>query len=185
MIFEGESDGESEAFAEVAGEFDFAAVFANDASNDEQAEPASRGFGGEIRFEDFVHVVLENAAAGIGEADGEELGIGVGTDGKDPACLHGLEGIFDDVVESLFEMIAVDLDEGEIFAEDLFDEDIAVGDFGVEEGDGLAEEGVNIFEFFLGVSRADGAEELLDGGIEAGDFFEGDGEGFLEVVAGG
>ena len=128
---------------------------------------------------------MENPAAGIGESDGEELGIGVGVDGQDSACLHSLEGIFDDIIEGLFELIAVHLDEGEIFAEDLFDEDIAIGDFGLEEGDGFGEEGVNIFEFFLGVRRADGAEELLDGGIEAGDFFEGDGEGFLEVVAGG
>ena len=41
LIFEGELDREGEAFAEVAGEFDFAAVFANDASNDEQAESAA------------------------------------------------------------------------------------------------------------------------------------------------
>ncbi len=180
VIPKGEADGEGEADAFGAGEVDLAAVGADDAADDEEAEAGALGFGGEVGLEDVAHVIHGDAAAGVGEGDEDERLILGGGDAQDAFALHGLEGVFNDVVEGLLELPAVDLQQGEVGGELLLDEDFAVGDLGFQKGDGLFNKTVNILGARLEGGGADGAQELVDDGVQPGDLFFCDGDRLLQ-----
>ena len=170
-VVAGEADGDFQAVAGVAFNDDFAAVGADDALGDHEAEAAAALLRGEVGFEDAGHGFLGHTAAGVGESDVDPFVVGTGADFEESALLHGFARVFDDVVEGLFELVLVDLENGESGGEVEFEEDVAGLEFGPEEFRGVADEGVEVVRGALQRGGADGAEELGDDGVEAFDFF--------------
>jgi len=105
----GEMDEDVGALVGLGLDFDFAAVFADDAADDEQAEAGAGGFRGTVGFEEAAHLLGRDAGAVIGNGDEEFRAGGVGADG-DVAALagDGLVGIAEEVVENLLELIGID-----------------------------------------------------------------------------
>jgi len=158
-------------------------VLADDAADDEQAKAGAALLGGEVGVEDFAHVLRGDSAAGILEGDGDVVFIAVCADMENAAGFHGLAGVFDDVVEGLLDLVAVEWKGREVFAELRLHENVAVLELRGEEGEGFADEGVEVLDGGIEGGGADGAEELGDDVIEAGNLLAGDAEGGLEVVA--
>jgi hypothetical protein len=77
-VVAGEAEGETQPFAWVALEDDFAAVGADDALGDHETEAGAGFLGGEVGLEDAGHGFLGHAAAGVGEADVDPVGVGAG-----------------------------------------------------------------------------------------------------------
>ena len=126
---------------------------------------------------------MGHAAAGVGKGDVDPVGFGAGADLEESALLHGFAGVFDNVVEGLFELVLVDVEDGESGGEVEFEQDVAGFEFGREELGGLADERVEVVRSALQRSGTDGAEELGDDAVEAFDFllrdFERMEQGFL------
>ena len=170
-VVAGEADGDFQAVAGVAFNDDFAAVGADDALGNHEAETAAALLRGEVGFEDAGHGFLGHAAAGVGESDVDPFAVGTGADFEEAALLHGFALVFDDVVEGLLELVLVDFEDGESGGEVEFEEDVPGLEFGSEEFGGVADEGVEVVRGALQWGGADGAEELGDDGVEAFDFF--------------
>lgn len=112
VLVEREPEGEGETVAGIVDEIDFAAVLADDAPHDEQAQAGSAGFGGEIGFKHLADIFRGNPAAGVGENDAQEGLVEVGSDPEDAPGFHGLKRVSDDVVEGLLELVPVNQEEG-------------------------------------------------------------------------
>lgn len=181
-VVTGEADGDFQAVAGVAFDHDFAAVGPDDALGDHEAETAAALLRGEVGFEDAGHGFLGHAAAGVGESDVDPFAVGAGADFEQSALLHGFARVFDDVVKGLFELVLVDLENGESGGEVEFEQDVAGLEFGSEEFRGVADQGVQVVRGALQRGGADGAEELGDDGVEAFDFFLRDFERLKEGV---
>lgn len=172
------------AFFGLGMDFDFAAVFADDAADDEQAESAAGRFGGAVGLEEAAHVFGWDAGAVVGNGD-EEIGFGgLGFDFYETVIAgDGLVGVAEEVVENLLKLVWVDNGFREVFGKFEIDGYSAGSDFGFEEFEGLVEDRVEIVRCADGCAGADGVEELLEDGIEPADFVACGFEVFGEVVA--
>ncbi len=96
-------------------DFDVAAVFADDASDDEEAEAGAGGFGGAVGFEEAAHGFGGEAGAVVGDGD-EEVGVvGKGGDVDDAVVAgDGLVGVAEEVVKDLLELVGIDEGVGEV-----------------------------------------------------------------------
>lgn len=114
----GSREAEEDACAVVflAFDFDFAAVFAEDSADDEEAEAGAGGFGGVVGFEERAHVFGRDADAIVFDGDAEFVVGGAGADG-DASAFSGecLIGVTNEVVEDLLELAGVDVGGGELF----------------------------------------------------------------------
>ena len=74
-------DEEPRADGEIIFDVDAAPVFGDDASGDSQAEAGAAVLGREMGEEKLVFVLRRDAVAGVGDADFDGFGVGVGTSG--------------------------------------------------------------------------------------------------------
>ena len=181
-VVAGEADSNFQAVAGVTFDHDFATVGPDDALGDHKAEAAAACFCGEIGLEDAGHGFLGHAAAVVGKVDVDPFAVRAGADLEEPALLHGFARVFDDVVESLLELVLVELKDGEPGGEFEFEEDVAGLQFRSEEFGGLADEGIEFLRGALQRGGTDGAEKLSDDGVEAFDFFLRDFERMKEGI---
>ena len=170
----GEVDEDVGALVGLGLDFDLAAVFADDAADDEEAEAGAGGFRGAVGFEEAAHLLGRDAGAVVGDGN-QEIGFrGAGAD-PDHAVFpgDGLVGVADEVVENLLKLIGIDQGHGELRREIEIHGDAAGNDFRFEQGQGLAEDGVEVAAVAAGGGGADGVEELLEDGVEPLDFLAG------------
>ena len=70
-----------------------------------------------------------NPPSGIGKLKGHIVIIHVGLDPQHPTAGHGLETIFDDVINRLLYLMPIHLNKREIGAQDLLNQNIPILDF--------------------------------------------------------
>ena len=131
------------ALVGLAFDGDGAAVFADDASDDEQAESGARGFGGAVGLEECAHVLGRNASSVVFNGNDVLKVVHAGAD-RDEALIgwDRLEGIADQVVEHLLKLAGVDEGGREGACEVEFDGDLARFEFRFKQAQGVVEDGV-------------------------------------------
>src|ERR1700738_2927578 len=72
---------------------------------------------------------------------------------QNAAGFHGLNGVLDHVVKNLFELVAIQIEQRQLFIQIHFDEDIAVANLCLKEGDRFFE---NVVQLLRGESRCSG-----------------------------
>ena len=155
----------------------------DDSPHDEKAQSIAAGFGCEIGFEDAGDVFWRYAASGVHENDPHMGGIGGCAHAQDAAGIHRLKRIAADVVESLLDLIAVDLKQWQPLLELLLDEHVAVLDFHMQKIKDLIDDAVDVRWFRIEALRADGAEKLGDDVVEARNLAAGNQNGFFQLGA--
>ncbi len=83
-----------------------------------------------------------------------------GADAQNAAAFHGLHGITDDIVKSLLDLVAVEIDAARLKVQFQFHKDITILDFRTERGNRLAHDGVEALGFQFQRLRPDGPQEL-------------------------
>src|SRR5688572_17967013 len=101
---ERQPQAEGGALVEAAFQFDPPAMIAYDALHDHQTETAAPFLGGEKRFENAVDLILGNAAASVFDKHPNTLGGLAGFEGKDATLGHRLDGVLDEIDESLLDL---------------------------------------------------------------------------------
>src|SRR4029077_8946334 len=101
----GQTNCERKAFALVAFNGHFAAVFADDPTHDQQTESRTGALGRKIRVEDPAQTFRGHSAAGVGETDIHVRRIHARADAENAAALHRFEAVLDDVVKGLLHLI--------------------------------------------------------------------------------
>ena len=167
-----QADGQRQPFALVAREVDLPAVFAHDAAHDEQPEPAPAGLRGEIRLENLAHILLRNPPARVRETHREEMVIHIRADAKNPAALHRLEGVLDHVVKRLLELVAIRLDQRQLFPQLLLHEDVPVLDLRLQKRHRLRHQRIHILQLLFQMRGPDRTEELLHDRVQPRDFIQ-------------
>lgn len=108
FLDEREDEGDAGAFADAASDIDLAAVFADDATDDHEAEAGAHATGGEEGLKELIEVFGRDAFAGVSETDADFEVVEGGLNGEGAAVWHGLAGVADEVVEGLFDLVAVE-----------------------------------------------------------------------------
>lgn len=180
--------GDFGAMGFVRLDFDFAAVFAEDTADDEEAKAGAARFGGGIRFKEGAEDFGGDAGTGVIDADEDFVLVEGATDGDFASGGgDGLIGVLDEVEEGLPNLVRVEGKLGEVFVELEVNLDVARNELGLKGLEGVANEVVDLGGLHDGARRADGVEKLLQEAIEAADFGPSGGE-MLEkgfAVAGG
>ena len=91
-----------------------------------ETEPRTARLGREIGLENAAQVFRRESAAGIGKADLDVRVVAIGPDAQNAAAFHRLETVLNHVVEGLFHLIAIELEQRQIGAQLSLDHDVAV-----------------------------------------------------------
>ena len=183
MFVAGEVEGEGGSGAGFTVDFEFAAVIADDALDDHEAEAGAFLFGGVVGLENASEIFGGDSGSGVLEGYGDEAFGGGEGDFEESAGGHDLHGVADEVKEGLLDLVFVEEGGGEGFGGVDFDEDVAVEEFLFEEAEGVVEDIVEGGAFESGLGGSEGFEELIDDEVEAFDFALGDVEEFGEGFA--
>ena len=169
----GEMEGDAGADSFAAFDFDFAAVLADDAADDEEAEAGAAFLGGEERLEDVAHVLGGDSGSCVADGDGRFVFIEIAAKSDRSAGRGGLGGVADEVVDRLFDLPAINPHEGKVLAQFEFETNPTVLDFRFEESDRLADQLIEVRGFEFRKARPDGGEELRNDEVEPFDFGRG------------
>ena len=158
----GEVDEDVGALVGLGLDFDLAAVLADDAADDEEAEAVAGGFCGAVRLEEAAHLLRGDAGAVVRDGD-EEIGFGGTGADLDQAALtrDGLVGVAEEIVENLLELVGIDQGGGELFRQVEIDADVAGGDFRLKQRECLVQDRIEIAPLAARGGGTDGVEELL------------------------
>ena len=152
----------------------------HDAADDEKAESVAVGFCSEVGLEDSRDILGRDAATSIGKNDLHIFGVLRSFDMKDAAGFHGLKSVPANVVERLFELIAVELQQRQGVAQALFQKDVSLLDFSSEKLQSLIDHSIDVRSLKFEGLRTDCAKELSDDVVEASNFAAGDIHGFIQ-----
>lgn len=164
------SEGEIGAFSGFAGDGDGAAVFEGDAAGHSESEAGAAAFSGVIGVEDFVEFFGGYSGAGVDDVD-DAVGGGFG-DGEDEfaAVGHSLDGVEDEVEDSLFEESFIG-GEGDVFRGRFESElDFLLLGLREEEVDHFFAEAVEFDVFFVEFHFTGVTEESVEDIAEAAGF---------------
>src|SRR5207253_957287 len=139
-----QSNRQSETFALATLNGEFAAMLAHNAAHNQQSEAGARRLGCKIRLKNATQVCRRHTAAGIHKPDEDERIVQIGANAQSPMALHCFETVFNHVVKRLFHLITIKLEQRQVRAQFLFDNDVAVLNFGHEKAHCLLDDRVDI-----------------------------------------
>src|ERR1700689_2429843 len=160
---------------------DFARVLLNDAVSDGEAEAgaaglavAARGLGGEERIVDAAQVLGSDAGAAVGNGDAD-VAVDLSGDAQGPAFAgfrggsgHGVFSVQEEIEEDLLQLAGIAHDARKVGHETGFDGDLRGLELMLEQGESVADDGVDVGLAILSAAGAREIEEAVDdlGGAE-------------------
>ena len=120
-LVERQPDAKAGPASDLALELNAAAMGADDALNDHQAQAGAFLLGGEKGVEDAVELFLGDAAAGVGHADPDAVSAFTRLEGEGAAFAHGLHGVFDEIDQHLLDLGGVKRRQGQLAGQARFD----------------------------------------------------------------
>ena len=113
-VFLRKLEGHDCTHAFLALDSNLSAVLAHDPLDNHHAKPMAARLGRVVRLKDFYQVLLFDARTRIAKQQVDALVIRPSFNPQDASRLHGLHRVFDDIKESLLELITIGHDYGQI-----------------------------------------------------------------------